>query len=303
VRSGGRRERLTSPHTLEIAGIRFSARASPEIELALGDPRYAPFRGRSGAGTAQIDVPVELLADQGPDTEGLPLVFDSGGPWRVYRDGSDLLLDFSRGPSGGRAWLARIAPGAARATVHCGASGPKGARPVSPLHYPLDQLLTMLLLPHHGGLLLHTAGVRSGGRAVVFPGRSGAGKSTIMSLLSGRPGLSGLSDDRIVIREVDGAFRAYGTPWAGTDPVVSPDSAGLAAIAFIHQAPATRLRRIEPAEALGQLLRTASIPWFDPETMTRSLAVCEELLERTPLYELHFRKHPEVADVLAPLLD
>ena len=105
-----------------------------------------------------------------------------------------------------------------------------------------------------------------------------------------------------MIREIDGGFRAFGTPWAGTGLVASRDGAELAAIAFLHQAPATRLERIGPEAALGQLLRTASIPWFDGDGMTRSLAVCERLLARVPTYDLHFRKHEEVGEVISGLL-
>ena len=54
-----------------------------------------------------------------------------------------------------------------------------------------------------------------------------------MSLLAGSPDLAGLSDDRIVVREVGGELRAHGTPWAGTNPIVSRDSASLRAIAFV----------------------------------------------------------------------
>jgi hypothetical protein len=122
-----------------------------------------------------------------------------------------------------------------------------------------------------------------------------------MRLLGGSDALEGLSDDRIVVREIDGAFRAFGTPWPGTEAVVSADGARLGAIAFLHQAPETCLRRVALREALEQLLRTASVPWFDPEGASRCLGVCESVLSGVPLYELHFRKHAEVSDVLSEL--
>jgi len=289
----------------EIAGIRFSAQPPPGLDLLLDDPRYAPFREEGPLGPGRIEVPIDLVPDEGPDIGGLPLTFDSGGPWRAHRDGPDLLLEFSTGPGrDGRLWLARLAPGIARVRLHCGRllARRRGSRVESPLHYPLDQLLMMLLLPHHRGVLLHTAGISRGDSAVILPGRSGAGKSTLMNLLANANGLAGLSDDRVVVREIEGALRAFGTPWAGTEPVVSRNSAELRAVAFLHQAPETRLRPIEPREALGQLLQTASIPWFDAESTTRSLAVCDALLERVPLYELHFRKDEEVAKVVCEIL-
>jgi len=296
---------LSLPFALEIARVRFVVEHPPGRQL-VGDPRYEPFLGEQASGPGRVDVPVELALDAGPETRQLPLAFDSGGPWRAFRDGADLLLEF-RDETDERLWLARLLPAVARVRIHCGrfvervGVAEPGQVP-SPLRYPLDQLLMMCLLPHHAGVLVHAAGVRRGEAGAVFAGHSGAGKSTLMGLLAGLAELSGLSDDRVVLREIGGAFRAFGSPWAGTGLVASPDSARLAAIAFLHQAPETRLERIGPQAALGQLLRTASIPWFDEDGMARSLAVCERLLTRVPTYELHFRKHEEVGEVVSGLL-
>jgi hypothetical protein len=297
---------LSLPFALEIARVRFAVDPPAGFHAVLGDPRYLPFLQEGEPGPGRVDVAVELVLDEGPDTQHLPLAFESGGPWRAFRDAADLLLEF-RDAASRRVWLARVAPAVSRVRVHCGPFVERVGREdpsqlPCPLHYPLDQLLMMCLLPHHGGVLVHAAGLRRGQAAAVFPGHSGAGKSTLMGLVAGRGELAGLSDDRVVIREIDGSFRAFGTPWAGTGLVASRDGAELAAIAFLHQAPETRLDRIGPEAALGQLLRTASIPWFDADGMTRSLAACERLLARVPTYELYFRKHEEVGEVIAGLL-
>lgn len=297
---------MSQPIALEIARVRFAVEPPAGRSLVIADSRYRPFlQPADEGGAGRVEVAVELVLDEGPDIRHLPLAFESGGPWRAFRDAADLLLEFRL--ENGRLWLARLTPGVARVRVHCGplvarSGGGDSGELGSPLYYPLDQLLMMCLLPHHDGVLVHAAGVRRGEAAAVFPGHSGAGKSTLMSLLGGRAEISGLSDDRVVIREIEGAFRAFGTPWAGTGLVASRDDAALTAIAFVHQAKETRLERIGPQAALGQLLRTASIPWFDAESTARSLAVCERLLASVPTYELHFRKDEEVAEAVSSLL-
>lgn len=294
---------MTEPFVLDIAGIRFSIAPPAGTTVVLDDPRYLPFFGAIPTGPATIDVPVELRLDDGPDLAGRRPVFESEAPWRAFRDGADLLIELRPGGAGTPLeWLARFAPGVPSVLVHCGAGRPADGRLHCPIHYPLDQLLLMCLLPHISGLLVHAAGVRRGDRAAIFAGRSGAGKSTTMGLLEGYPGLVGLSDDRIVIRELAGRYRAFGTPWAGTHPVVSHDDAELSAIVFLHQAPETRLVPISPKQALDQLLRTASIPWFDVESVSPALGACDALLSRVPLYELHFRKHAEIREVVASLI-
>jgi len=60
--------------------------------------------------------------------------------------------------------------------------------------------------------LLHAATVVRGGKAYVFTGRSGAGKSTVASL---SPAGTVLTDEISLLRFEDGEWRAYGTPFWG----------------------------------------------------------------------------------------
>ena len=82
--------------------------------------------------------------------------------------------------------------------------------------YALDSLLrillTMVLLPQRG-FLLHGATVVRDGRAYIFFGRSGAGKSTVASLVS-RKGTV-LTDEISLLRYSDGCWQAHGTPFWG----------------------------------------------------------------------------------------
>lgn len=304
ILSGAAGAARPAPPDLEIAGLRFRVEAPADLEVVLHDPRYAPFLG-SRRDPAAIEVPAQLRLDAPPDTACLPLAFDSGVAWRAYRDGADLLFDYRLPDTGERLWTARLAGGRPEVVVHCGrallGSGPAAGTLYSPLSYPLDQLLLMCLLPLRGGLLVHSAGVRRGERAVVCPGHSGAGKSTLSRLLQGRSDLVRISDDRMVLRRAGTSFEAWGTPWAGTERIAENEGAPLAALAFLHQSERTELRPIGPAEGLSQLLPVGSVPWFDLERATACLAFCDALLAGVPLYELHFRRHEEVGEVLDAL--
>jgi hypothetical protein len=63
-----------------------------------------------------------------------------------------------------------------------------------------------LLLRLRGVTCLHASAIAIGGRAVVFVGSAGAGKSTTAAALA-RRGLAVLSDDIVALSEIDGAFR------------------------------------------------------------------------------------------------
>src|SRR5262249_18785623 len=81
--------------------------------------------------------------------------------------------------------------------------------------YDIDSLVRVLLsmvLLRQDGFLLHAATMVRDGKAYVFCGRSGAGKSTAASL---SPAGSVLTDEISLLRRYDGEWFAHGTPFWG----------------------------------------------------------------------------------------
>src|SRR5256885_3293464 len=72
-------------------------------------------------------------------------------------------------------------------------------------------LLSWALLPDVG-FLLHAATVLRNGKAYVFFGRSGTGKSTVAAL---SPLGSVLTDEISLLKRIDGQWHAFGTPFWG----------------------------------------------------------------------------------------
>ena len=103
-----------------------------------------------------------------------------------------------------------------------------------------------------GGELLSEITLRlAPGSFHFLTGPSGAGKSTTARLWQQRGDATVLCDDRIIVRQMEGAFRAYGTPWHGDIPAVSPASAPLERILFIRHGAENRLTPLRPAEYLA----------------------------------------------------
>jgi serine kinase of HPr protein (carbohydrate metabolism regulator) len=160
----------------------------------------------------------------------------------------------------------------------------------------------MYILSQEQGLLVHAAGISMHDKGYIFPGRSGAGKSTLARLLASRDTASTLSDDRIIIRKRDNAFKAYGTPWPGEAGIAENVSDQLHGIFFIHHAGENRIKEVSSREALNRLLPVASIPWYDEKPMSDILKTCEDLVCTIPAYELHFTPDSSVADFLEKFL-
>src|SRR5262249_61420120 len=103
-----------------------------------------------------------------------------------------------------------------------------------PLQYPLDEVLMVHALAQGKGVEIHGCGLLdSSGRAYVFAGQSGAGKSTLARLVVDHPGVTLLSDERIVLRTDRDRIRVFGTPWQGDGHHSSPLSGDLAAVFFL----------------------------------------------------------------------
>lgn len=287
---------------LEVAGFHFVLKPPAGWTVVEDDLRYAPFLNATPAPAAPT-IEVDLGFDA-PDLSGLPEIFDTDDAWRGYRDGRDLVFDMALPGGSGRLWTARLFEDRRRISIYCGpllmVPGPGGGRIRNPLRYPLDQVLMLGLLPAFGGLVVHGAGAMRKGVGLAFPGFSGAGKSTTMRLMRGWPGVTGLSDDRVVLT-TEGEPMVLGTPWSGDERVAENAGAPLKALVFLHQAPENRLIRIDAHRALPQLLRTACVPWFDEEGTAEGLSVCGALVGKTPTYELHFRPEREALSVLDAL--
>ena len=121
------------------------------------------------------------------------------------------------------------------------------------LPHPLDQLLFLAPLAHTNGLLLHASGAVIDGKAFVFAGHSGDGKTTLSRLLAAE-GLELLSDERIALRREGESFRAYGTPWPGEGDVVSSSSYPLAGVFLLKKGDRHRVHEGRPSLLAAELL-------------------------------------------------
>jgi hypothetical protein len=217
--------------------------------------------------------------------------FDTRDSWSAYRNGRNYWLNLVPDPNQEPMWVARFTSGVKRVDLFCRARRQgKGERRIIdlPLVYPLDQLLMMYYFSRRKGILLHAAGMVGKGKACLFAGASGAGKSTFSLLLAAARAGKMLSDERMIVREIKGEIVAFGTPWAGTAGIACDGNAPLAGIFFLKHGAANSMKKLSAAEALDRILPVVSIPWYDPEPMTRIIAFSKRVVTAAPCYEFSF---------------
>ena len=153
-------------------------------------------------------------------------------------------------------------------------------------------------LPRRGGLLVHASAVERHGRAHVFAGVSGAGKSTIAALLDGVPGFVRLADELVVIARGADGWTLHVPPLLGLAGLPRGATRPLAAVHLIAQAPGHRREPLATAAAMRELMRHVVVYAAEPDTSARVLELVGQLLAEVPTDRLAFAKDPSVSEVL-----
>lgn len=296
-------DRSSRSMRISIADIGFLI-SSVDMPLLIGPnpATYEPFMASADIRDAGAQpIPVDLKIKDLPRTGQLTEIFRCGDSWAMCKKGAEYYLVLNPSLPGGPECVARFDHAFEKVTIYCGdmtiveVEGKKMVR--NPLIYPLDQLLMMYVLAHREGALFHSSFADVGGKGCLFPGKSGAGKSTISRLLSSA-GHEALSDDRVIVRKVGEGFRAFGTPWPGDAGIAINKDLPLTGIYFLMQSKTNRIAAIGPNEALERLMPVTTIPWYDAGTLTMILAFCNELVSAVPSYDLHFTPDQKAADLL-----
>ena len=105
------------------------------------------------------------------------------------------------------------------------------------------------------GISLHASAVEVDGKAYLFSGPSGTGKSTHTKLWKQMSGERAhiFNDDKPALRYVDGKWFAYGTPWSGHGDNINM-KAPLAGICFLKQSGENKIRRLSTTEAVQKII-------------------------------------------------
>jgi len=296
------RDDVVAPFTafLSVGGI--------TLRVVSDDRRLAMRPGGSlepfSTDQAVADVDVEIRArwtDTPPECEGA-LLFDSGGAWQLRGSQDEFLFTFRSSIGGPDPY------NAARFNQTFTVGDVALYRPhfeqhpsttPYPLQYPLDEVLMVHALAQGKGVEIHGCGLLdSSGRAYVFAGQSGAGKSTLARLLVDHPGVTLLSDERVVLRTDRDRIAVFGTPWQGDAHFASPLSGELGAVFFLNKAATHLVVPTSGSRAAARLFACAFLPFHNAQAVERTIAAVEEVTRKTSCYDLWFAPDSSVIDTL-----
>ena len=147
-----------------------------------------------------------------------------------------------------------------------------------------------------GGMMLHASAVELDGRAYLFSGPSGMGKSTHTRLWQREFSEARIfNDDKPALRRIDGRWFAYGTPWSGKNHVNINMKASLAGICFLKRGGENSIRRLSAGAAVSRLIHQTMRVFNEEADLDLMLACVEQLATEIPIYELHALPNGEAA--------
>jgi hypothetical protein len=256
---------------IAIGGVAVRLNTSDADFLAMLEERYTGFV--SGEAHAEFDFDVELARPAVADPDADVSVTHRDGRWFLER--GDFRAEWD--PAARRGWIRQ------------------SANP-----YSIDAVLRIvhtLVLARQGGFLLHSASAVRNGKAFLFAGVSGAGKTTISRLAPADATL--LTDEISYVRKVDGAYVAFGTPFTGELAKLGENtSAPLAALYLLAQGPENRIEPVAAADAGRELLGNMLFFAGDQEMVHCAFQAACDFVGSVPVFRLTFLPDARVWEMI-----
>ena len=217
-------------------------------------------------------------------------LFDAGTLWQLHRQGQGYLFRFTAPCFGPEPYKTASFNAEFTSGDICLRGGCfRSDQAVYPLEYPLDELLMMNLLARGRGVEVHGCGAADSDRkGYLFLGQSGAGKTTLARLWTRGVGLHILSDDRIILRMLDGRLWMYGTPWHGEAELASAQRTPVDRIFFLARGEKNEIAPLAEADAVARLMACSFVPFHSRSALDFTLAFLQQVTRGVACAEFRF---------------
>lgn len=279
-------------HDYIIASARLRLRGAASDVVAMGLRGFAPFEVEpAGDALLTVDTACEAMPEECEYDILTEFDFEEGQARCAFGRNAD-------------SWVLRIASAEQPAHIFLydrraksvrTNAGVVGCNP-SFLRFGLWFVFNIATVQHLTAAV-HSSVIVKDGRAVMFLGESGTGKSTHTRLWrESVEGATLLNDDSPFVGVEDGRTVVYGSPWSGKTPCYKAECYPLLAVVRLSQAPHNRIRPLRGVQAIGALLPSLPPAFaFDRELEEHTLATLSAVLRSVKAYHLECLPNGEAA--------
>jgi hypothetical protein len=274
--------------TLEIASVCIEIESEDGIDEWDIDSAYRTF-----VSNRKADIHLRMRRGN-PALSGSEQVFDSLPIWTLHRQGDTTAFKIFDQLNGQKRILSFDSDIHTANLFFPDADGEF----VDPFYGPTLELLMIEYLAQDRGMIVHACGIDNGGRGMLFVGESGAGKSTLSNLWHQQNGAAIFSDDRVILRQKDGEYWMFGTPWHGDAGFASPRSVKLERIYFLQHDQNNAVRTLNKPETVIEFLKASFPPFWDSDGVAFAMAFFSDLGEAVQCQALSFKPDASVVEFL-----
>ena len=146
------------------------------------------------------------------------------------------------------------------------------------------------------GMMLHSSAVVYDGYAYLFSGPSRVGKSTHTGLWTEVfEDAVIINDDKPALRNINGKWHAYGTPWSGKHPINKDIKAPVAGICILERGEGSAIELLSPKEAFIEIFAQSTRYQLNEKRMDCLLGHISSIIENIPIYKMHCT--PDISSV------
>jgi len=154
-----------------------------------------------------------------------------------------------------------------------------------------------------GAVVLHCSYIEHNGKAILFLGPSGTGKSTQAQLWQEHENAQIINGDRALLRRSSGRWMVYGYPCCGSSSVCINKTLPLAALVVLRQGKENIIEPLRAARKICVLTAATEVYPWDSWEVAQAFDTAQNLSGSIPMFQFSCTKDQRAVETLKEYLE
>ena len=165
------------------------------------------------------------------------------------------------------------------------------------------RMFYLYLAQKKGYYAVHSASILYKGKAWLFSGHSGMGKSTHTAMWHEQLGVPYLNGDLNLIGRKDGKMVVCGIPWCGTSEIYTTGDYELGGIVLLGRDTKDRVEPLTMYEKIMRVMQRMISPVWKEELLEKNLQSAKEIAKEVPVLHLFCTKEISAVETIKKEID